>query len=121
MIARFAEQEYVKDMLILLQQWCTTYGIPKSLYFDKRNAYVDLPHTSRHLPSVCKRLGTILYNANTPQAKGRVERVNQTLQGRLVKDLIRHGITSIEQANEFLTSYIPLHNKWFSHCSYFFP
>ena len=115
MICRFAEQEYAKDMLILLRQWIDSFGIPDTLYFDKRNAYVKSPTRVRYIPRVCDDLGIAIINAHSPQAKGRVERVNRTLQDRLVKDLIRHGITSIEQANEFLVSYfLPRYNTRFS-------
>ena len=49
-----------------------------------------------------------------PQAKGRVERLNQTLQSRLPVELRLAGITDISSANEFLYSYIKEFNKKFS-------
>jgi len=52
--------------------------------------------------------------AYSPQAKGRVERANQTLQDRLVKEMRLAGINDYQQANKFLTSYLPGHNDKFA-------
>ena len=52
--------------------------------------------------------------AYSPEAKGRVERMNGTLQDRLVKELKLAGITTIEKANEFLEEYIPKFNEKFA-------
>jgi hypothetical protein len=46
--------------------------------------------------------------AHTPQAKGRVERANQTLQDRLVKEMRLRGISSIEAANAFMPAFIDI-------------
>jgi hypothetical protein len=50
----------------------------------------------------------------TPQAKGRVERANQTLQDRLVKEMRLRNICSMEAANGFLPGFIETHNKRFA-------
>jgi hypothetical protein len=52
--------------------------------------------------------------ATTPQAKGRVERVNKTLQDRLIKEMRLRNINTIEEANEYLEEYIKIHNNKFS-------
>jgi hypothetical protein len=52
-------------------------------------------------------------HAHTPQAKGRVERANQTLQDRLVKELRLRNISNMEQANEFLSTFIQDYNRCF--------
>jgi hypothetical protein len=52
--------------------------------------------------------------ANSPQAKGRVERVNQTLQGRLPKELRLRGISSWEAGNAFLPEYMADFNRRFA-------
>ncbi len=62
---------------------------------------------------IVDELGIKLINANTPQAKGRVERVFSTLQDRLVKEFRLAGVSSIEDANVFLIDYLPKHNKKF--------
>lgn len=59
-------------------------------------------------------LGIELICAYSPQAKGRVERANQTLQDRLVKELRLNGIDNYSEANHFLESYIPLYNQKFA-------
>ncbi len=55
-----------------------------------------------------------LFCANTPQAKGRVERVNGTLQDRLIKEMRLRKINNIEEANQFLPEFITNYNKRFS-------
>ncbi len=59
-------------------------------------------------------LGILLIIAHSPQAKGSIERLWGTLQDRLAKDMKRHGITTIEQANIFLKRYINYYNRKFS-------
>ena len=61
----------------------------------------------------CHQLGIAIKTSSIPQAKGRVERLNQTLQSRLPIDLQRHGITSIDQANRYLKGWIKRFNKQF--------
>jgi hypothetical protein len=53
-------------------------------------------------------------HAGSPQAKGRIERSFGTLQDRLIKEMRLEGISTIEQANEFLESYLPRHNQKFA-------
>ena len=62
----------------------------------------------------CNQVGVELISANSPQAKGRVERVNETLQDRLVKELRLAGVSTIEEGNEFLEVYIPNFNDKFA-------
>src|SRR5258707_379192 len=59
---------------------------------------------------VVERLGIGLINALTPQAKGRVERANQTLQDRLIKEMRLSNINSIEAAQTFLPGFILKYN-----------
>lgn len=60
-----------------------------------------------------KELDVKMNVAHSPQAKGHVERTNSTLQDRLVKELRRQGISTIEEANAFLPRYIEDYNKQF--------
>jgi hypothetical protein len=65
---------------------------------------------------MCERLGIRIIAANSPQAKGRVERNHGTHQDRLVKKLRRKKIKTYDQANEFLeTAYLTEHNRRFGH------
>ena len=59
-------------------------------------------------------LGIELIFANSPQAKGRVEKVNQTLQDRLVKELRLKGVSSMEEGNRFLPGFIRDFNRKFA-------
>jgi len=61
-----------------------------------------------------KQLGIEIICANSPQAKGRVERLNQTLQDRLVKELRLHCISDIKTANEYLPEFIDDYNRRFA-------
>ena len=64
----------------------------------------------------CHQLGIELQSTSIPQAKGRIERLNGTVQSRLAVDLALAGIETIENANEFLKEWIKnitvnLHNR----------
>ncbi len=61
------------------------------------------PEARTNFAKVCDKLGIRLIFANTPQAKGRVERRHAIFQDRFVKELTLFGIKTIEDANEFLT------------------
>jgi hypothetical protein len=68
-----------------------------------------------HFGRTCEKLGVQVIAANSPQAKGRVERNHGAGQDRLVKDLRLAGISTIEAANEFLENYyLPKMNRKFS-------
>ena len=62
----------------------------------------------------CKQLGVDLKTTSIPQAKGRIERLFGTLQSRLPAELRLAGISTIEQANEFLASYLKEFNARFA-------
>ena len=66
------------------------------------------------VPRIVEELGITMFPANSPQAKGRVERLWETLQSRLVTEFRIHNITTIEQANEFLLDYIKIYNSKFA-------
>ena len=61
-----------------------------------------------------KALGVQLIHAHSPQAKGRVERLFNTLQDRLVKEMRLRSISNIAEANEFLKEYLPIYNQRFA-------
>lgn len=61
-----------------------------------------------------RELGVEIIHAHSPQAKGRVERLFRTLQGRLVKELRLSGISTIGEANKFLKHYLPIYNRKFA-------
>jgi hypothetical protein len=61
-----------------------------------------------------RELGVDLLAAHSPQAKGRVERLFQTFQDRLIKELRLAGIATLEDANRFLEHYLPVDNRRFA-------
>ena len=96
------------------------YGIPQSFYVDCRTVFkvnMNNPDGEKvtQWERAIKELGVKVIHAKSPQAKGRVERANKTLQDRLIKEMQLADIRSIEEANQFvLKQYIPAHNQKFS-------
>ena len=117
---RFVRAETTFDYFDAVKAYLKTYGKPTSFYVDKHNVF-NVNHKEAksgdgytQFGRALDKLGIELINANSPQAKGRVERANRTLQDRLVKELRYHNISSMEAANEFVISYIPKFNKRFA-------
>ena len=123
---RFYESEDTASAFALFGGYVKKHGLPAALYVDKDSIYrVNDPLAREHgrqrgqvpvtqFGRAMGQLGVDVICANSPQAKGRVERVNGTLQDRLVKALRLGGISTIEQANEFLhRQFLPEHNRRF--------
>lgn len=92
----------------------THIGIPASVYTDRGSVYHHLTKTTDFVRAL-KILGSEIIYANSPQAKGRVERANRTHQDRLVKILREQNINSIDEANAFLDhTYLAEHNARFA-------
>ena len=96
-------------------------GLPLSIYLDKFSTYkinhknaVDNKDMITQFERAMNQIGVKPITAHSPEAKGRVERMNGTLQDRLVKELRLAGITTIEEANRFLEEYIPKFNAKFA-------
>ena len=120
--AYFDHQETLNGYYNVFHQVLTTYGIPYMFYTDRRTVF---EYKQKKAPSLekdtftqfsyaCHQLGVEIKVTSVPQAKGRVERLFQTLQSRLPIDLRNAGVTTIEQANEFLNSYIKKFNNKFA-------
>ena len=123
--AYFDDQETLKGYHNVYFQILNVYGIPYMFYTDRRTVFEYIrkkaPSTQEdtftQFSYACKQLGTEIITTSIPEAKGRVERLNQTLQSRLPIELRINGITSIEEANKFLTStYINEFNNEFGLC-----
>lgn len=120
--AYFDEQETLKGYYNVLHQILVEYGIPYMLFTDRRTVFeykqkkapTTEEDTFTQFGYACKQLGIELKTSSVPQAKGRVERLFQTLQSRLPLELELAGVTSLEQANEFLNSYIKKFNAKFA-------
>jgi hypothetical protein len=108
----------VEDTLTLLRttrSYLKQQGRPIAFYVDRDSIYVnngpgdELPMTQ--FARAMSELGVEIITANSPQAKGRVERGFHTHQDRLVKELRLRSISMIETANRYLQAvYIPRHN-----------
>jgi transposase len=114
-LSLLAEEETSFAAMALLWRWIERYGIPQSLYTDKKNVYViDEKTRARaadsgeevwtHFGWACKQLGIEIITAHSPEAKGRVERNHGTYQDRLVKELRLAEIHTIAAANELLAA-----------------
>ena len=114
-----AESESAFSYMRATTAYIRRHGKPVALYSDKHGAFRNNNATAdgdgmTHLGRALKALDIEIICANSPQAKGRVERANGTLQDRLVKTMRLAGISSIAEANAFLPSYMARHNKRFA-------
>jgi hypothetical protein len=122
---RFYDYEGLFPAMDSLERYIRHYGCPVSLYLDKHSTYKttrqpDLDELLRgeeaqtQFERAAKELGIEIIHANSPQAKGRIERAFGTLQDRLVKELRLGGVCTREQANMLLEKFIPKYNKRFA-------
>ena len=122
---RFYDYEGIMPAMDSLMRYIEKYGIPQSIYIDKYDTYKSpkKPTIEEQLRNefpltqfgrAVKEIGIRLIYANSPQAKGRVERGFGTHQDRLVKEMRLAGINTKNEANEFLGWYFRKHNKKFS-------
>lgn len=120
--AIFSEEETIWAAVTVLREWVSKYGIPKALYTDWKNVYVTEPTPRQELRGevpvtqfgrMCAKLGILIIAANSPQAKGRVERNHGTHQDRLIKKMRLKQIASMEEGNRFLPTYLGGHNRRF--------
>lgn len=118
----FDTQETLNGYYHVFSQILNTYGIPYKFFTDNRSVFT---YKKKNSPSIdedsytqfayaCKQLGVALESSSVPQAKGRVERLNQTLQSRLPVEFRLAGVATIDAANEFLHSYIKEFNEKFA-------
>ncbi len=116
---RFGETESAFDYMMATRAYLEQHGKPLAFYSDKHGIFrVNNGGTTTtgitQFGRVLSELGIELICANSPQAKGRVERANQTLQDRLIKEMRLEGISSIEDANAWLDSFIIDFNRRFA-------
>jgi hypothetical protein len=122
---RFYPYEGTIPAMDCLKRYIKRYGIPLSIYLDKHTTYKSngKPSIEDELKNVtplsqferaCEELGIQVIHANSPQAKGRIERLFNTFQDRLIKEMRLRKISSIKQANKFLGYYLPVYAKRFN-------
>jgi transposase len=119
-LATFDEEETTWGVADTLRAWVVQYGIPRALYVDWKSVYHSQPTARQRQEGIipisqfgrmCQKLGIELIGANSPQAKGRVERGHGTHQDRLIKKMRLKKIRSYEEANRFLADdYLARHN-----------
>lgn len=107
----FEETETIRGYATALKSYLHEYGAPIAFYCDKHGIFrinKEDPAQSSSFTQFGRMVESLrieMIYASTPQAKGRVERANQTLQDRLVKELRLNNINTIAAANEFLKEY----------------
>ncbi len=116
---RFVEQECTLGYMAALYGHVQQYGLPMALYSDRHSIFRVNTGDARddahsQLGRALAALGIESICANSPQAKGRVERANGVLQDRLLKALRIAGIDTIEAANAWLPWFVQRHNKRFA-------
>lgn len=120
MALQFAPQECTQGYFDALQYYLAHHGRPQTLYSDRHGIFrvnIAEAHKSTgetQFSRALRELGIELICANSPQAKGRVEKANGTLQDRLVKELRLRGISDITAANAFMPEYIEMYNARFA-------
>lgn len=123
--AWFDYQETLKGYYNVFYQILTKYGIPYKFLTDNRTVfnYMSLNPDKRTSDKdvltqygyACQQLGVALETTSVSQAKGLIERTNGTFQGRLVQELRLNNITTIEDANNYLTNvFVPYFNNRFA-------
>jgi transposase len=122
---RFYEYEGTIPAMDSFKRYIRKYGIAMSVYMDKHTTYKSPAEPSiedeingtmplSEFGRALTELGVKIIHAHSPQAKGRIERLFNTLQDRLVKEMTLRGINTIEEANKFLDTYLSVHNKRFA-------
>ena len=122
------KNECLHGYLEIARQCILIHGIPTCVYSDRHTIFRS-PNASKisieqqldgkvindtQFSRAMKELGIARIFARSPQAKGRVEKLWDTLQSRLPTEFKIHGITTVEEANEFLINYIPKFNLRFA-------
>lgn len=124
---KFTHSECTRELLLFTRSYMETFGRPVSFYVDRDSIFktsrqpnldeeLNGEHPLTQFTRIMEKgLSIKVIKAYSPQAKGRIERLFKTLQDRLVKELRLAGISSMEEANEFLSDhYLEAHNKQFS-------
>ena len=123
--ARFYEYEGTIPAMDSFKRYIRKYSLPMSIYMDRHTTYKSTAAPSiedeingteplSEFGRALTELEVKIIHAYSPQAKGRIERLFKTLQDRLVKEMTIRGISTIEEANKYLESYLAAHNKRFA-------
>ncbi len=117
---RFASAETTRAYVETLRDHVLAHGVPLAFYSDRHGIFrvnakeLETGDGLTAFNRVTERLGIAQICATTPQAKGRVERANKTLQDRLIKELRLAGIRDMAAAQGFLPGFMARHNVRFA-------
>lgn len=122
--AKFCPYEGSLTAMDSFKGYIRKHGIPLSVYLDKHSTYKSTKKRTiedelnnidplSQFGRVLGELGVELIHANSPEAKGRIERLFETFQDRVVKEMRLRKIGSIEAANKFMDCYLPVFAKRF--------
>jgi len=122
--AYFDNQETLNGYYNIYYQILTKYGIPYLFKTDKRTVFeynkkgttLDEDNTFTQFAYACHQLGTNIETSSVPEFKPRIERLFESFQLRLIPELRLANITTIEEANNFLPSFIEKYNSKFALC-----
>jgi hypothetical protein len=119
--AKFDYNEGKEAVFKFWLEYLEKNDIPLSVYLDKYSTYkvnhkhaVDNSDMITEFQRVAEQIGMKLITAHSPQAKGRVERMFDTLQDRMVKEMRLANVSTMKGANEFLVEYLPKLNEMFA-------
>lgn len=106
LVGWFMTTECLEGYCHLLKMLIIKHGIPENFYSDRYSVFYNPDDKElTQFGRMCKQLGINMIFANTPEAKGKVERMNFTIQNRLLNDIKRYNITTVEQLNKWFNSY----------------
>jgi len=122
---RFHAYEGTIPAMDMFKRYIKKRGIPLSIYLDKHTTYKSNKKQTiedelanqealSQFERALKELGVEVIHANSPQAKGRVERLFNTFQDRVIKEMRLANVCTIEQGNNFLDKYLPVYSRRFA-------
>jgi transposase len=123
--AEFHDYEGTKPAMISFKGYARKHGMPLKIYLDKHTTYKSTKEETiedqlkgikakSQFERALNQLGVEVIHANSPQAKGRIERLFRTFQDRLVKEMRLANICNKDEANAFLRGYLPEFNVKFA-------
>ena len=125
--AKFYESDGVFNNMEVLRKTIENKGLFYALYVDKASHFNTTRYGGLHvnvseeqedtnIERALKELNIQLILANSPQAKGRIERLFRLFQDRLIKELRLYGISDYKSANQYLQKkFLPYYNRHFAH------
>lgn len=111
---RFVDHESLNNYFKVLKSYIKNHKRPLALYSDRHMIFKSPKNNITQFGRAMKELGIELIHANSPQAKGRVERSFGTLQDRLIKMMRLENISSFEEGNKYLKNFKNDYNRRFS-------